>query len=84
MTFTLPERAMMRKLFDHGTVSEMHGTYKDGTHERRWEIIFRPKNIFRDDAYFDVGLSGCYEWETADTLDEALDALETMTKEVAA
>lgn len=84
MTFTLPERAMMRILFQHGTVSEMHSTYKDGRHERRWQIIFRPKNLFRDDEYFDVGLSGCCEWVAANTLDEALDMLETMMKEVAA
>lgn len=84
MTFTLPERTMMRKLFQHGTISEMHGTYMDGIHERRWQIIFRPKNIFRDDEYFDVGLSGTYEWVAANTLDEALNALETMMKEVAA
>lgn len=84
MTFTLPERAMMRKLFDHGTISEMHGTYMDGIHERRWQIIFRPKNLFRDDEYYDVGLSGCCDWVATDTLDEALNALEAMTKEVAA
>ena len=82
--FDKATRTLMAMLFERGTVSEMHGIYKDGFHERRWEIIFRPKNIFRDDAYFDVSLSGCYDWKTADTLDEALDALETMMQEVAA
>lgn len=84
MTFTLPERAMIRMLFQHGTITEMRGSFMDGNHERWWEIIFRPKNLFRDESYYDIGFSGSLTWESADSVDEALDKLQEMMQEVAA
>ena len=84
MTFRPIDRNLIKMIFVRDIVSEMSGTYMDGRHERRWEIIRRKKNLFRDNESYDVGLSGCYEWESADTVDEALDMLEAMIQEVAA
>lgn len=84
MNLTAIDRNLIKMLFRRGSVSEISGTYMDGGHEGRWEIIHRVKNLFRDDDYYDIGLSGTYEWITAGTIEEAFEKLDKMLEEVAA
>lgn len=84
MKFNLTDRTLMKMLFERGMVTEITGVYTEGHHERRWEIIRRPANLFRDKEYFTASVSSIYETAQGATLDEALDALEAMIAEYAA
>lgn len=79
--FKLNNRTAMKLLFDKGIVTEMIGTYKEGFHERRWEVRYRPVNLFRDESYYEAAVSGIYETFTGATLDEALDKLQAAVEE---
>lgn len=83
MKISIAERRLMKMLFELGTVDQIGGAFKEGFTERRWDIIRRPKNRFRDAERFDVLLSGYYARSIGgETLDEALKNLEDVITEL--
>lgn len=79
LRFTQIDRQLVKMLFVRGLVSEVSGRYGVAGH-RRWEIIERKASTNLAESYFDVGLDHDYKWHRCETLDEAMDKLENLSK----
>lgn len=74
--FNLTDRTLMKMLFERGMVTEIDGTFKDGWDERRWEIRLFRADLWRDNSYYTVSLSGWSEDFVGESLDDVLDKLQ--------